>query len=471
MYGASYVGATQWLAALAKPPHLQAIFPLITASDYHEGWPYQGGAFELGFAESWIVSGLVLPNFGHLARDLGLTGADRAALLDAVDGMCEAFRALPIQDFPPLRRPGLAPYFQDWIAHPDDDEYWQRWAIDRHHGELDLPAYHVGGWYDIFLLGTLRNYTGMRSGAASERARRGQKLLIGPWHHGIPLTNLVGRTNFGLRSAALAIDLDGIQLRWFDYWLKDADNGVLDEPPVRIFVMGENVWRDEQEWPLARTEYVDYYLHSDGQANSRRGNGRLSPDKPGDEPFDAYLYDPRDPVPTLGGGLCCLATAVPGGAFDQGPTEDRSDVLVYSTPPLDRAVEVTGPVQVTLFAASSAPDTDFTAKLLDVAPDGYARNLTDGIIRARYRASKSAPSPIEPGRVYEYTIDLVATSNLFLPGHQIRLEISSSNFPRFDRNPNTGAPFGRDDRLEIATQRVFHDTSHPSAIRLPIIPR
>lgn len=472
MYGASYVGATQWLAALSRPPHLEVICPLVTASDYHEGWAYQGGAFELGFAESWITGGLALPNFGRLARSKGLGGAERTALVQTVDGMCDAFRHLPVRDFPVLSRPGLADYFRDWVDHPDDDAYWQRWAIERHYQELDLPALHIGGWYDIFLLGTLRNYTGMRSKAPTERARRGQKLIVGPWHHAVPFPNLVGQHNFGILTSALGIDLDGIQLRWFDHWLKDQANGMLDEPPVRIFVMGENVWRDEAEWPLARTHYVNYYLHGGGRANSRRGDGSLSPEPPAaGEPFDAFLYDPRDPVPTQGGGLCCSPTAVPGGAFDQGAIEDRSDVLVYSTPPLDRPVEVTGPIEVTLFAASSAPDTDWTGKLVDVSPDGHARNLIDGIIRAHYRESKSDPTPIEPGRVYRYTIDLVATSNLFLAGHQIRLEISSSNFPRFDRNPNTGAPFGRDDRLEVAMQRVFHDADRPSALRLPIIPR
>ena len=468
MFGASYVGATQWLAALARPPHLVAIAPVVTASDYHDGWTYQGGAFALGFNLSWTLA--------YLAPDTALRRASAlpdfpqrfAALVQAIDHLPEVFRRLPLGAQPELE--GLAPYYFEWLAHPDEDEYWRRWKIEEHYGQIEVPALNVGGWYDIFLGGTIRNFTGMRERGATPQARRGQKLLIGPWFHGIPwLANPVGDVDFGLASTALAFDFDGLQLRWFNYWLKGVDNGILDEPPVRLFVMGANVWRDEQEWPLARTQYTDYYFHSNGRANSRHGDGVLSTEPPGAEPPDSYLYDPRDPVPTRGGGLCCSASFTRGGAFDQRCVEARPDVLVYTTPPLERDLEVTGPVRVTLWAASSAPDTDWTAKLVDVAPDGFARNLTDGIIRARYRESFARPSLIEPGRIYEYQIDLWATSNLFKAGHRVRVEVSSSNFPRFDRNPNTGRPLGADADLEPALQRVFHDADHPSRITLPVI--
>ena len=210
------------------------------------------------------------------------------------------------------------------------------------------------------------------------------------------------------------------------------------EPPVRLFVMGANQWRNEQEWPLARTDWQEWFLHSGGKANSLNGDGALSRESPAGEPPDSYVYNPRNPVPTMGGGLCCNAVFSLGGAYDQRAVEAREDVLVYTTPPLDQAVEVTGPVKLILHAASSAPDTDWTAKLVDVAPCGYARNLTDGILRARYRDSMREGTPITPGEVIEYEVDLWATSNTFLAGHRIRLEVSSSNFPRFDRNPNTG---------------------------------
>jgi putative CocE/NonD family hydrolase len=222
---------------------------------------------------------------------------------------------------------------------------------------------------------------------------------------------------------------------------------------------------------LARTQYTKYYLHSNGNAKSLRGDGSLSPERPRSEPADVYVSDPRNPVPTKGGGLCCWPAAVPGGAFDQRPVEERSDVLVYTTPVLEHDVEVTGPISVTLYAATSAVDTDFTAKLVDVHPDGYARNLTDSIIRGRYRETRKTAQLLTPGKVYEYTIDLWATSNVFKAGHCIRVEIASSNFPRFDRNPQTGEPSGEASRLEPALQHVFHDETQPSHIVLPIIPR
>ena len=233
--------------------------------------------------------------------------------------------------------------------------------------------------------------------------------------------------------------------------------------------MGDNVWRTEQEWPLARAQDRDIYFHSAGKANSLNGDGLLSVDAPTQEPPDVYLYDPRDPVPTQGGPLCCIQAFVPGGAYDQQEIESRSDVLVYSTSPLESDLEVTGPVSLTLYAASSAPDTDFTAKLVDVAPCGCARNLTDSIIRARYRMSTDTPQPIEPGQVYKYEIDLVATSNVFKKGHRIRLEVSSSNFPRFDRNPNTGKQPWEESAPAPALQTIFHTATQPTHLTLPVV--
>ena len=333
------------------------------------------------------------------------------------------------------------------------------------------PAYNLGGWYDIFLGGTIRNYLGMRENAATDEARRGQKLLIGPWQHSARGTSLVGSHYFGLASDSRSIDLDGIHFRWFDYWLKGIDDGIRDEPPVKIFVMGDNVWRDEQEWPLARAQSVKYYFHSEGKANSLNGNGTLTPQPSEEEPPDVYLYNPSDPVPTRGGPLCCNPYVMSSGAFDQREIEVREDVLVYSTPPLEREMEVTGPVTVSLWAITSATDTDFTAKLVDVCEHGCARNLTDGIIRARYRDSSEAPSLVEPDRVYPYEIDLRANSNVFKQGHRIRVEVSSSNFPRFDRNPNTGELVSADTGFKPALQTILHNARYPSHITLPIVAR
>jgi putative CocE/NonD family hydrolase len=471
MYGNSYVGATQWQAAKSCPPHLAAIAPRVTASNYHEGWTYQGGAFELGFNVSWTLGNLTLANFLSIAARKPIPQDRRVKLAQAVDALEAAFRFLPLQELPHLQD-GLADYFYDWLAHPDYDDYWKHLSIEESHSRITVPALNIGGWYDIFLGGTIRNYLGMREKGATQEARRGQKLLIGPWQHGSSRgPGIAGDHYFGLGSDPLAIDLEGVLLRWFDCWLKGAHNGIMDEPPVRLFVMGDNVWRVEQEWPLARAQSINYYLHSQGKANSINGDGALSPQPPGDEPPDVFLYNPADPVPTRGGPLCCHAYFLAGGAYDQQEIERRQDVLVYSTPPLERDVEVTGPITVTLWAATSAPDTDFTAKLVDVCEHGCARNLTDGIIRARYRESKSTPSLVEPGRAYGYTIDLWATSNVFKAGHRIRVEVSSSNFPRFDRNTNTGKRIAEHAELKPALQTILHSAPYPSHIALPIVPR
>ena len=470
MYGASYVGATQWLAALARPPHLTTIVPNVTASNYHEGWTYQGGAFELGFNMSWTLGSLTLANLRNIASKKTIPPDGGQKLIQAVDSMESSFLSLPLKEFPHLKD-GLADYYYDWLAHPDYDDYWKQICIEENHSRLDVPAYNIGGWYDIFLGGSIRNYLGMKKEGATEGARSGQRLLIGPWQHSAKGTSLVGSHYFGVAADALAIDLDGIHFKWFDYWLKGIENGVMDEPPVRIFVMGDNAWRYEQEWPLARAQATRYYFHSQGRANSANGNGSLSTQPPGEEAPDAFLYNPSDPVPTRGGALCCNPYFMANGAFEQGEVELREDVLVYSTPLLEREVEVTGPITVTLWATTSATDTDFTAKLVDVCDHGCARNLTDGIIRARYRESTSSPSPVEPGRAYEYTIDLWATSNVFKQGHRIRVEVSSSNFPRFDRNPNTGRPIADEGELKPALQTILHDSRHPSHITLPIVPR
>jgi len=292
--------------------------------------------------------------------------------------------------------------------------------------------------------------------------------LMGPWGHllpyAVPTSQGTGDIDFGPEAL---IELHALQLRWFDHFLKGADNGVLDEAPVRLFVMGDNRWRDENEWPLARTRYTKVYLHGGSKANTLRGDGRLSLIVPGEEQPDRYIYDSQDPVPTRGGTTLGMAL----GVFDQAKIEEREDVLVYTGDVLAADTEVTGPVSLKLFAASSAPDTDFTAKLVDVRPDGYAQNIAEGVIRARFRESLTSPTLITPEKVYEYTIDLWATSHVFKAGHRLRLEVSSSNFPRYDRNPNTGHDFGVDTELRSARQTVFHDHRYPSHLVLPVIPR
>jgi putative CocE/NonD family hydrolase len=316
----------------------------------------------------------------------------------------------------------------------------------------------------------------MRAGAKTPAARAAQRLLIGPWAHSPHIDSAlafgsIGQVQFGVHSWPTTLDVGGLHLRWYDRHLRDMDNGIETEAPINLFVMGTNVWREEHEWPLARTRYVAFFLHRAGRANSLRGDGLLTPEESaaGAERPDTYLYHPLAAVPTVGGQLCCSPTWSPSGVFDQRAVEERADVLVYTTPPLERPLEVTGPAKVVLYAASTAVDTDFTAKLVDVCPCGCARNLTDGIIRARYRNSPATETRLTPGQVEAYEIDLGATSNVFLPGHRIRLEIASSNFPRFDRNPNTGAPIAIETDVVPAMQTVFHDRERPSRLVLPVI--
>jgi putative CocE/NonD family hydrolase len=469
MYGGSYVGYTQWAAAATQPPALKTIIPTVTFCDPHDIF-YRGGALALGVAVSWnLISTAHMAIFKHTGGE-ATKNELTDQLVEAVDGMStgKTFSCLPLSEMPLIGQEGLIGFFNDILAHPTHDAYWRR--ILCAHEQIQIPVFHIGGWYDIFAGSTLNDFCAIQQKGGSERARNHQKLLIGPWRHG-PFEGLVGEVDFGQRASALLVLPDELQLRWFDYWLKGEDNGITDEPPIRIFVMGENRWRTESEWPLARTRYTPYYLHSGGAANSLHGDGALSLEKPSDEPVDTYVYDPRNPVPTRGGGLCCSQAALAPGAYDQRPIEGRSDVLVYTTPPLESDIEVTGPVEVHLWAATSAPDTDFAAKLVDVGLCGYARNVQDGIIRARYRGGIDEGKAIVSGQPYEYVIDLAVTSNVFKAGHCIRLEIASSNFPRFARNPNTSDPLGQGAELRPATQWILHDAGHPSHVVLPVIPR
>jgi putative CocE/NonD family hydrolase len=469
--GQSYLGATQYLLAPTRPPHLRASFPASAPADVHQAWVYHtGGAFELGWQIPYAIlmardtiarKGLTSTLLPRLERELAPALTPWAPPLTPA-----AYRTLPLTAWAELLDP-VAGYLGDYLRHPEDGPAWWSLNLERQHERIEVPMYHVTSWYDIFLHGGLANFGGLRRHARTAAARAAQKLLVGPWAHLFPYTSPTstgtGEIDFG---PAALIDLHEVQLRWFDHWLKGLDTGVLDEPPVKIFVMGVNRWRDEHEWPLARTRYTPYYLRGGGRANTAAGDGGLSPVAPGDEPADRFVYDPDDPVPTRGGNTLILAM----GVMDQRPVEARRDVLVYTSAPMRDPLEVTGPVVVTLHAASSAPDTDFTAKLVDVRPDGYAQNLADGIVRARYRDSRERPTLLTAGEVARYTIDLWATSHVFRPGHRIRLEVSSSNFPRFDRNLNTGDVQATGTRWQTAQQVVFHDARYPSHVLLPVIP-
>ena len=442
-WGGSYVGWTQWSAAARGSRHLVCMVPVVPFTDAYHEIAYPGGAFQLALCFGW--------------------GAGVAGLkLDPARSK-EAYSYLPLNRWDEQGDKRVS-YLRDWVGHPSYDEYWRVRGIEGRFDRVTVPVLNVGGWYDIFSKATFDHISQVRHSSTNRLARRNQFVVMGPWGHGVGGQKL-GELDFG---PAARLDLGKLQFEWFEYWLKHKESGVPDWPAVRLFVMGENVWRPEPDWPLARTRYTPWHLHSAGRAGTRGGDGTLDPTTPAAEPPDTFTYDPANPVPTRGGNNL---VGVPIGPFDQGAVEDRADVLVYSSAPLEQAVEVTGPVKVILYAASSAPDTDFTAKLLDVHPDGKAYNLCDGIVRARYRESFTKPALIEPGRAYRYEIDLWVTSNLFKSGHRLRLEVSSSNFPRFDRNPNTGHDFGVDAELAKAEQTILHDREHASHVLLPIIPR
>lgn len=464
MYGTSYLGATQWLAAVGAPPHLTTIIPAFTASDYHDGWIYQGGALLHSFALGWALP-FALRDAGRLDAPEAVRKRAAADLLEAIEHVRERLRRRPLVEVPELDRHGLAPYYREWLEHPEAGPFWERWSIEARHAQVVIPVLAFGGWYDMFLGGTIRNFLGMRQHGGSVIARGHQRVVIGGWQHGKPLFGPNPDPAFDFGAALTAFDHEALSLRWLDHWLKDVDNGVEDEPPVKLFTLGANTWRDADGWPLAGTEFVPYYLHSAGGANTTAGDGRLDREPPEQEPADFYLYDPRHPVPSHGGAL--FGT---GGARDQGPVETNPAVLVYSSELLTEELEVTGPVTLTLYAASSARDTDFVAKLVDVYPDGRAMNLAENVVRARFRNSPRDPSPLEPGRVEKYRIDLYGISNLFKAGHRIRLEVSSSSFPRFDPNPNTGAEIAREREPVPALQTVHHDAGRASHLVLPLIP-
>jgi len=476
--GGSYSGYTQWGQAIRGSRYLTAQAPQFTTPDVYGNWIYIDGALNYAFALSWGATQID----GHVGQSTG----------NAVD-MADVYRTLPIAAAPAAAG-HRAPHFHDWISHPTRDSYWNDLSFERAYEKVEAPMLTVEGWYDIFLRGALQDDVAMHA-AGKPAARAGKRLVIGPWIHGSSSrTNMYGgqpagpdAVDFGPQAE---VDLQKVYLRWFDYWLKGIDNGVKGEPPVRIFVMGDNVWRYEHEWPLERARATNYYLASGGKANTLDGDGRLSPrpERSGGNPekrqrrdagqsgrrsapSDTYVYDPKDPVPTTGGTSCCAAlTSV--GPKDQRVVEKRADVLVFTTDPMTERVEVTGPVTLTLYAATTAKDTDWTAKLVDVGPDGFARNVQEGILRARYRETrgKSPGTLLQPGKVYEYTIDLWSSSNAFLPGHRIRLEVSSSNFPHFDRNLNTGEDTATGSRIEVATQTIYHSARYPSHLVLPIIP-
>src|ERR1700722_18316700 len=451
MIGGSYLGIAQWQVALLNNPHLKAIFPVVSGSDeYLDRYYSQGGALKLGHRLLWMSQnltplGMAKPKFADYINHLPLRTVDRSATRRTLG------------------------FYQTILNHPAYDSFWKDLSVRENIDRVHVPVFSVGGWYDNFAESDLEAFAALHK--LNGRLDDKHRIMIGPWAHNMS-TPFQG-VNYGDDSSS---PIRSYQIEWFDHWLKGAPEDAtqfspekwhavraeVDEAPVHIFVMGANRWRDEPDWPLARARTTALYLSGESALQWKSPTGSLA--------ADSFIYDPRNPVPTRGGAVCCDPKIFPWGPIDQRAVEKRKDVLVYTSAPMKQDLEVTGPIRVMLFASSSALDTDFTAKLVDVFPDGEARNLTDGILRMRYREGLEKAELSEPGKVYPLVIDAGVTSNVFLAGHSIRVEISSSNFPRFDRNPNTGGPLADETVLQKAQQMVYHSRQYPSHILLPVIP-
>lgn len=446
-FGISYPGFTQILPAPLRSPYVKGLVPIANQEDNYGHLRYNG-VLQLENAINFLWIGhRTLQNAPRDLMDLEQVHR-RLPLISALDDIADR------------------PFYRELIQHALFDDFWKSYSMKGQYSEVEVPAYFITGWYDNLLHETFKCFTGWKSHARTPEVRAQSKLLVGPWTHTqIGSAASFGDVDFG---PAAAVDIPGVHLRWYDQRLQGIDTGIDEDPPIRLFVMGENVWRNEHEWPLARTQYTPFYLHSQGRANSLYGNGELRLEPPKNEPPDSFTYDPENPVPTLGGQSMFITNT---GPKDRRPLERRDDVLVYSTCPLTHDLEATGPVELVLYAASNAPDTDFTATLVDVHPNGAAIHLCEGMVRARFRASYEEPTLIEPESIYEYHISLWETSHLFKAGHGIRVEISSSNFPRFDRNLNTGHIPGLDAEMQAARQTIYHAEQYPSHLVLPVIPR
>lgn len=433
MFGQSYNAFTQTMSAPLASPHLKCIVPVEGQQSFF-GHQYNDGVLQLNVV------------FTHGLFATGATG-----LQGHIPIRDPHFLQLPLMSAADKVPHPQAQRIKLWMQHACYDEHWKSFSVKDKYDRIQAPAYFSTGWYDNLVHENFRNFQGFREQGGSEAARRGTRLRVGPGVHG-------------------ANQLPNVEyLRWYDYWLKGLPTGIDKEPPLRIFVMGAGKWRDEYEWPLARTRCTKFYLHSGGHANSLRGDGRLLTTPPtADAPSDSFVYDPANPVYTLGGQISTNPEV--WGPQDRQSVQAREDVLVYTTEPLPEDTEVTGPIEVRLCAASTAVDTDFTATLTDVHPDGRAIHICEGIRGVTFRESLEQPTPIVPGQVYEYSISLWETSQVFAQGHRIRLEISSSNFPRYARNQNTGLPLGTSAEIKTAAQTIFHDAAHPSHLILPLIP-
>ena len=461
--GGSYSGVTQYRMLATQPPHLRAQFVRQSSTDYSNEWVYRNGVLELAFNLSWATR-----HTATHARKWAAKGSEERyhqLMQDAVTRLADSMYDLPLKRETTLSQ--LVSWWFAWLDHPESGKYWDEFNIEKTYGSVNVPVAHLGGWYDGFLRGTLENFAGMKKSGQTAQARDGQQLIVGPWIHAPNAADLTGCGDMDFGPAA-AIGFLQTRLEWFDHWLKDVQNGLPDRPPVRLFAMGVNRWREYSNWPPPGARLTPFYLQG-GKANACRSlnDGSLSTVASTNDEPDSYEYDPANPVKTLGGAhLGAAAEGAPNGQKDQRPIHGR--VLTYTGPVLDREIDVTGQVRAVLHAKSSAPDTDWIVKLVDVFPDGRAMLVCDGILRARYRNSRIKPELLK-GEIARYEIDLWGTSYVFQKGHRIQVIVTSSDFPRWDRNMNTGGVNAEESAGNIALNTVYHDAEHPSYVLLPVM--
>jgi putative CocE/NonD family hydrolase len=475
-YGCSYLGENQVETAKLRHPAHAAMIPQAASGSLQFFGALRGGAFELASSTNWFlgwgskIRPVLLPNGNAEGFRAATRLYDLTPKPPPVD-MRAALQELPLVGL--LKKIGAAPTeWEGFLTHGPLDPWWDRFGYIKESHRFDTPALFIDSWHDYGPADMLRLQDLVRRNGESARARDNVFAVLGPTTHCAYERGAAEHTIVGQRDVGDArFDFFGLYLRWFDHWLKGVDNGITGMPRFQFYTIGRNQWRGESEWPLARTQWTKYYLHSGGRANSRMGDGALGLAAPRNEPADSLVYDPGLPVPSLGGPDWGASdpNLLPG-AMDQSSLEMRQDILVYSTPPLEAGVEVTGPIRLVLHDSSDAKDTDFTAKLVDVYPDGRAFNVQEGVLRARYREGLDRTVWMEPGKVYQIEVGLEATSNYFLPGHRIRVEVSSSNFPRFDRNLNTGGKNWDETTWKVARNGVHHSARYPSHLLLPVIP-
>lgn len=466
-FGQSYGALSQYLAAAQRPPHLVTAIAVSAYLGSFDNYWYNQGGLEL----AWLLS-----YFMNMARDVLTSSGDTDRLAELEKMLVdpserfspmtdEALRHLPVSDWIERFGPG-APFLADVLDHPQDDSYWWKTDMSRQLQNIDIPVLHVGSWYDIANRDTPRYFAGVGQQAASESSRRHQALFMGPWGHLLPYNQPTsggaGDIDFGPQATYPMLEM---QRNWFDHFLRDGLTG-LPQARVRIFVMGENTWRDETQWPPETAADVNYYLHSGGRAAEAIDDGALTPEphRSDEAGSDSFTYDPADPVPTAGGRF------VGGGVANQADNQHRTDVVTFTCPtPVRDRLEITGEILLTLYASTDSTDTDFTAVLSDVHPDGFVQNIAEGLCRLRFRDSLRDPQPADPGEIYQLRITMGNTSHVFKAGHRLRLHISSSDFPRFDRNLNSYAPLNRGVAYRTAHQTIFHSQAHPSALTLPVV--